>query len=99
MAAEVRQADASGGNAVCATGPRQSVAGFQVAFAGAPIVGFVIGGVNHARAVGFKAIADSECGVIEILRGDPDILDRKTSLDDLVIMQFRCKRVQRDGKI
>jgi hypothetical protein len=73
-------------------------AGFQVTFARAPIVGFVIGGVNHARAVRFEAIADSECGVIEILRGDPDILDRKAALDDLVIMQLAANAFSATGK-
>ncbi len=48
-------------------------AGFQVTFGRGPSVGFVIGGVNHAGAIGFEAIADGKRGVIEILRGDCDI--------------------------
>jgi hypothetical protein len=59
----------------------------------------VITRIHDGYPVGLQSIAERECGMVEVMSRDFDVVNDKGTLDKVVIVNPRRKLVQRDREI
>ena len=62
-------------------------------------VGLVIAAINHGHPVRLEPIAEGQGGVVQVMRGDLDIVDDERAFDKVVIANRGLKLIERDREI